>query len=157
MMASNATAMEIPAVIDYTTINTRTGISVTRKVILTAYFEHLRFVVPSCLKKTSDSLLEEYDEANESDDQVYDKSESLFPIIGCHGRSIIVFVVELSWSLLMLPVLTKTYPQGPERRKLLFGNRRNRRMPTPYKSSVINAGVSNSNRTNAIEKLLSTN
>jgi hypothetical protein len=40
-------------------------------------------VVPSCLKKTSDSLLEEYDDANESDDQVYDKLESLFPVIGC--------------------------------------------------------------------------
>jgi hypothetical protein len=47
MMASNAAAaMEIPAVIDYTTINTRTGISITRKVVLTTYFEHLRFVVP---------------------------------------------------------------------------------------------------------------
>jgi hypothetical protein len=34
-------------------------------------------------KKTSDSLLEEYDDANESDDQVYDKLESLFPVIGC--------------------------------------------------------------------------
>jgi hypothetical protein len=51
MMASNATAMEIPAVIDCTTINTRTGISVTRKAVLTTYFEHLRFVVLSCLKK----------------------------------------------------------------------------------------------------------
>jgi hypothetical protein len=80
-----ATAMEIPAVIDYTTINTRIGISVTRKVVLNTYFEHYRFVVPSCLKKTSDSLLEEYDDANESDDQVYqyDKLESLFPVIGC--------------------------------------------------------------------------
>jgi hypothetical protein len=89
MMASNAAAMEIPAVIDYTTINTRTGISVTRKVVLTTYFEHLRFVVPSCLKKhrkTSDSLLEDYDDANESDDQVYDKLESLFPVIGCPWR-----------------------------------------------------------------------
>jgi hypothetical protein len=74
-----------------------------------------------------------------------------------HGRSIIVFVVELSWSLLMLPVLTKTYLQGPERQKILFGKRQNRRMLTPYKSSVINAGVSNSNKTNAIEKLLSPN
>jgi hypothetical protein len=84
MMASNATAMEIPAVIDYTTINTRTGISVTRKVVLITYFEHFQFVVPSCLKKTSDSLLEEYDDArNESDDQVYNKLESLFPVIGC--------------------------------------------------------------------------
>jgi hypothetical protein len=70
MMESNATAMEIPAVIDYTTINTRTGKSVTRKVVLTTYSEHLRFVVPSCLEKTSDALLEEYDDANESDDQV---------------------------------------------------------------------------------------
>jgi hypothetical protein len=34
-------------------------------------------------KKKSDSLLEEYDDANESDDQVYDKLESLFPVIGC--------------------------------------------------------------------------
>jgi hypothetical protein len=74
-----------------------------------------------------------------------------------HGRSIIVSVVELSWSLLMLLVLTKTYLQGPERRKILFGKRQNRRMLTPYKSSVINAGVSNSNKTNAIEKLLSPN
>jgi hypothetical protein len=82
MMASNATAMEIPAVIDYTAINTMTGISVTRKVALTTYFEHLQFVVPSCLEKTSDALLEEYDDANESDDQVYNKLESLFPIIG---------------------------------------------------------------------------
>jgi hypothetical protein len=57
----------------------------------------------------------------------------------------------------MLPVLTKTYPQGPEKRNILFGKRQNRRMPTPYKSSVINAGVSNSNRTDAIEKLLSPN
>jgi hypothetical protein len=55
----------------------------------------------------------------------------------------------------MLPVLTKTYPKGPERRKILFGERRNRRMPRPYKSSVINAGVFNSDRTNAFEKLLS--
>jgi hypothetical protein len=83
MMASNPTAMEIPAVIDYTAINTRTGISVTMKVVLTTYFEHLRFVVPSCVEKTSDALLEEYDDTNESDDQVYDKLESLFPIIGC--------------------------------------------------------------------------
>jgi hypothetical protein len=30
-------------------------------------------------------------------------------------------------------------------------------MPTPYKSSVINAGVSNLNRNNAVEKLLSPN
>jgi hypothetical protein len=83
MMASNATAMEIPAVIVYTTMNTRTGISVIRKAVLTTYFEHLRFVVPSCLEKTSDALLEEYDDANKSDDQVYDELESLFPIIGC--------------------------------------------------------------------------
>jgi hypothetical protein len=83
IMSSNATAVEILAVINYTTINTGTGISVTRKVVLTTYFEHLRFVVPSCLKKTWDSLQEEYDDANKSDDQVYDKLESLFPVIGC--------------------------------------------------------------------------
>jgi hypothetical protein len=41
--------------------------------------------------------------------------------------------------------------------EILFRKRRNRRMPTPNKSSVINAGVSNLNRTNAIEKLLSPN
>jgi hypothetical protein len=56
---------------------------VTRKGVLTTYFEHLRFAVPSCLEKTSDALLEEYDDANKSDDQVYGKLESLFPIIGC--------------------------------------------------------------------------
>jgi hypothetical protein len=33
--------------------------------------------------KNIGSLLEEYDDANESDDQVYDKLESLFPIIVC--------------------------------------------------------------------------
>jgi Ca2+-binding RTX toxin-like protein len=49
IMSSNATAVEILAVIDYTTIDTRTGISVTRKVVLTTYFEHLQFVVPLCL------------------------------------------------------------------------------------------------------------
>jgi hypothetical protein len=58
MMASNVTAMETPAVSDYTTIKTRTGISVTRKDVLTTYFEHLRFVVPSCLESKSDALLE---------------------------------------------------------------------------------------------------
>ena len=65
MMASNATAMEIPAVVDYTTITTRTGLSATRRVMLTTYFEHLRPIVS---KKTSDSLMAEYDEANDSDD-----------------------------------------------------------------------------------------
>jgi hypothetical protein len=99
-MSSNATAEEIPAVIDYTTINTRTGISVTRKAVLTTYFEHLRFVVPSCLKKTLDSLLE---------DRVMTKSTTNWRVsslsLVVHGRSIIVFVVELSWALLMLAVL----------------------------------------------------
>jgi hypothetical protein len=157
MMASNATGMEIPAVIDYTTINLRTGISVTRKVVLTTYFEHLRFVVPSCLQKTSDH----YWKSMTMQTRVMTKSTTNWKVsslsLFVHGCSIIVFVVELSWSLLMLPVLTKTYPPGPERRKILFGKRRNRRMPMPYKSSVINAGVSNSNRMNAIEKLLSPN
>jgi hypothetical protein len=157
MMASNATAMEIPAVIDYTTINTRTGISVTRKVVLTTYFEHLRFVVPLCLKKHRIY----YWKSMTMQTRVMTKSTTNWKVsslaLVVHGRSIIGFVVELSWSLLMLPVLTKTYPQGQERRKILFGKRRNRRMPTPYKSSVINAGVSNLNRMNVIEKLLSPN
>jgi hypothetical protein len=156
-MSSNATAVEILAVINYTTINTGTGISVTRKVVLTTYFEHLRFVVPSCLKKHGIH----YRKSMMMQTRVMTKSTTNWRVsslsLVVHGHSIIVFVVELSWSLLMLAVLTKTYPQGPERRKILFGRRRNRRMPTPYKSSVINAGVSNSNRTNAIKKLLSPN
>jgi hypothetical protein len=47
------------------------------------YFDHLRFVVTSCLEKISDLLLEEYDNSNESDDQVYKRLESL----PCHWMS----------------------------------------------------------------------
>jgi hypothetical protein len=79
-MASNVTP------IDYATIITtipRTGLSVTRRVILMNYFDHLQFVVTSCLEKTSDLLLEEYNNSNKSDDQVYKRLESIFPVIGC--------------------------------------------------------------------------
>jgi hypothetical protein len=75
-VASNAT-VESPTVVDYTTASRR-AIRVTRRVISRAYFKHLRFADPSWLKKSSDSLL-----LAEYGDQVYEKLEGLFPVIGC--------------------------------------------------------------------------
>jgi hypothetical protein len=73
--------VESPPVVDYTTVTTR-AIRVTRRVILRTYFQHLRFVDPSCLKKM-DSLLAEYDNANNINDGAFTKLEYLFPVFGC--------------------------------------------------------------------------
>jgi hypothetical protein len=63
----------------------------------------LHFVDPLlCFKKTSDSLLAEYEDAINSDNQVYKKWSVTFLSMAVHGLSTIVFAVELSWALLLV-------------------------------------------------------
>jgi hypothetical protein len=84
------------------------------------YFDHLRFVVTSCLEKTSDLLLEEYDNSNESDDQVYKRLESLFPVIGCPLTFYNSFCGEIVFGSLDVSSIQDITAQGPERQKRLF-------------------------------------